>query len=305
MSHPLGIKYVSDVAKSKGYSVINEEEYKNQDSYLFLIDKDGYKYSPTIRTFLNNLKSGCLKFHSFYSGNIFTTENIHKWIENNKKTFKYLSGDYERITKRNLIFECLCGNIFKCSLSDIITGGKDCCNSCSKEKMGRRLSRENVLEIFNSCGLDIVKEFKYLNNRTKFLVKCRKCGFTWERAVGTLSSKKSCPKCKQSKGEIKISSFLILSDIDFVIQKKFENCKDISVLPFDFYLPNQNILIEYNGEQHYKVNEFFGGKEGFKAQKKRDKIKAKYCKENDIPLLIIPYTEFERIEEIITSFLKI
>jgi hypothetical protein len=66
-----------------------------------------------------------------------------------------------------------------------------------------------------------------------------------------------------------------------------ENCKDKQKLPFDFYLPNYNICIEFNGEQHYKPIKWFGGEKTLEGIKKRDKIKMEYCQNNNIPLIII------------------
>jgi hypothetical protein len=61
-------------------------------------------------------------------------------------------------------------------------------------------------------------------------------------------------------------------------------------LSFDFYLPNERICIEYNGQQHYKSCDIFGGEEGFEKQQIRDNIKRQYCKDNGIKLIEIPYT---------------
>ena len=68
---------------------------------------------------------------------------------------------------------------------------------------------------------------------------------------------------------------------------------------FDFYLPQYNLFIEYDGEQHFKEIKWFGGKEGFEKRVKHDNMKNKYCEVNNINLLRIPYTEFENIENIL------
>ena len=63
------------------------------------------------------------------------------------------------------------------------------------------------------------------------------------------------------------------------------------------------MVIEFNGEQHYKSNEFFGGDEGFKKTKVRDKLKENYCRENGIGFEVIKFDENvnERLTEIIKS----
>ena len=80
------------------------------------------------------------------------------------------------------------------------------------------------------------------------------------------------------------------NNVEFIEQYKFKECKDKRELPFDFYLPNNNICIEYNGEQHYKPINKFGGADSFKIQQEHDKIKRNYCLEHNITLLEIPYT---------------
>ena len=75
-----------------------------------------------------------------------------------------------------------------------------------------------------------------------------------------------CPYCKQYKGEVIIANYLKNSGIEFEPQKKFKEVKDSRPLSYDFYLPKQKILIEYNGEQHYRPIEFFGGNVAFKKQ---------------------------------------
>ena len=110
----------------------------------------------------------------------------------------------------------------------------------------------------------------------------------------------NCPICKESKGEYKIRELLDNNQIKFIPQYKFDNCKNILPLPFDFYLPDYNICIEYNGIQHYKPIEHFGGKERFILQQKCDKIKFDYCEINKINLIIIKYNEsVSKIEKVL------
>ena len=82
-------------------------------------------------------------------------------------------------------------------------------------------------------------------------------------------------------------------------QYRFKDCFDRGVLPFDFYIPEFNMCIEYQGEQHYRPVSIFGGYDSFKSQIKRDKIKKSYCKLNSIDLLIIPYWKVQDAEKII------
>lgn len=100
-----------------------------------------------------------------------------------------------------------------------------------------------------------------------------------------------CPICKESSGEREIRLYLDFKNIKYIRQNRFTFCKNILPLPFDFYLSELNVCIEYNGEQHYKPFKYFGGEEKLKKTKKNDKIKIEYCKNNKIPLIIIKYDE--------------
>jgi hypothetical protein len=70
-------------------------------------------------------------------------------------------------------------------------------------------------------------------------------------------------------------------------------------------LPSNNIIIEYNGIQHYKQKEYFGGDNALEQQQERDMALRQYCKEHKIKLIEIPYTEYDNIEEILTKELNI
>jgi len=100
-----------------------------------------------------------------------------------------------------------------------------------------------------------------------------------------------CPICKESKGERIIRRLLIKHNVKFIRQYKFDDCKCVKSLPFDFYLPDLNACIEFNGIQHYKPIPNFGGYDEFIGVQKRDNIKRLYCDEKGILLLIIKYDD--------------
>jgi len=102
---------------------------------------------------------------------------------------------------------------------------------------------------------------------------------------------KGCSKCKMSKGEFKIMNYLNDNNIKFYCEYRFSNCRDKLPLPFDFYLPNYNMCIEYDGEQHFKEVKIWNGVIGLSERIKKDKIKNEYCLKNNIKLLRIKYNE--------------
>ena len=80
-------------------------------------------------------------------------------------------------------------------------------------------------------------------------------------------------------------------NITFIRQKTFEGCKGkFRKLLFDFYLPEYNMLIEYDGRQHFEAFDFFGGNKGLQRVKLYDKIKNEYAEKNNIKLIRIKYT---------------
>lgn len=144
-----------------------------------------------------------------------------------------------------------------------------------------------------------ITNYTGINNNVDIL--CKIHGKFTQIALTHTSSGCGCPKCNKSKGEIKISNYLDSFDIEYIEQYKFDNCKNKNSLPFDFYLKDLNICIEYDGEQHFKIHELFGGEEGFTTRIENDKIKTNFCKENNIKLIRIPYYNFKDIEIILKN----
>ena len=106
------------------------------------------------------------------------------------------------------------------------------------------------------------------------------------------------------KLEIKISESIKNIGYEDSPQHKFEDCRDKNTLPFDNGIIGQlpiNILIEGDGEQHFYVNKFFGGIEGFKLRVKHDLIKNRYILENNMILVRISYNCIEQTEKLINQ----
>jgi len=140
----------------------------------------------------------------------------------------------------------------------------------------------------------------YVNNQTKVKIICLKHGIFSHEPNSHLSGT-GCPRCKTSKGEEKINKWLDENKIKYTYQKKFPKCRNKNPLSFDFYLPDNNLLIEYDGVQHFKPVKHFGGINGFIKRQKHDKIKNEFAKDNNIELLRIPYNEFNNIEYILNN----
>jgi very-short-patch-repair endonuclease len=148
-------------------------------------------------------------------------------------------------------------------------------------------------------------QVEYVNSVTKVKIICASHGMFKQVAGVHVLQAQGCPKCNASKGENKIWKYLMNSGISFKTQKRFLNCRHKHPLPFDFYIPHLNLLIEFDGEQHFNPNPAFGGEKALKATQKKDTIKTVFAKEHGFNLLRIPYTEYDRIEEILSEALKL
>lgn len=144
----------------------------------------------------------------------------------------------------------------------------------------------------------------YVNSKSKVDIICKKHGKFSKNAAAHLMGE-GCPICKISKGENKIYHFLLDSNIKYITQHKFKDCRFKRHLKFDFYLPEYNICIEYDGIQHHQPVDVFGGDAEYHRVIKYDTIKTKYCQENNIRLIRINYTDFNKIEEILRRELNI
>lgn len=111
-----------------------------------------------------------------------------------------------------------------------------------------------------------------------------------------------CQKCsqKQSSYEQKTEGWLIENGVEFYKQYKFNDCRDCRALPFDFYIPSKNIVIEVDGEQHYKERSRYYSDVSIR----HDSIKDEYCKSNGICLVRVPfsaYNKYNKYKEILSS----
>lgn len=106
---------------------------------------------------------------------------------------------------------------------------------------------------------------------------------------------------KESKGEKRIRLFLESAGIEYISEMKFD-MKVNKPIPFDFYLPNHNICIEYNGRQHYEKTLF--SRYDLKKRQKNDQIRVNYCKKMGILLIVIGYWQYNSIENILTNILS-
>ena len=176
------------------------------------------------------------------------------------------------------------------------------CKQCGNEKIKNKnikLHDEYVKEL-NMINPDIEVVGEYMGANTSILHKCKIDGHMWNAKPANILSGKGCPCCVESHGERYIRQWLQEHNIIYSYQKIFDDCKNKRPLPFDFYIPEYNVCIEYDGEQHFKKVDHFGGEVGLKQRQYNDNIKTSYCKNHNIHLLRIPY--YKNVEEELEKF---
>ena len=201
----------------------------------------------------------------------------------------------KRPNNRNLYWYCqckTCGEIVELSTGDI---NRHKYSSCLKSQTSGGGGRRPSLKPGDK--FDQLEVMEYLGNqRWKCRCSCGNCTIKKTQQL-TLQNYNSCNLCSvNSYGEKRISEILKENNISFETQKTFESCRFPNtnyLAKFDFYLPNLNILIEYNGIQHYSYrNSGWNTEENFKQTQYRDNYKINWCKNNCIKLIIIPYTDY-------------
>lgn len=189
--------------------------------------------------------------------------------------------------------KCDCGNETLVATGNLVSGHT---TSCGCKKFVSTPRMESLVD--KRFGRLVALERVPGNKDEEVKWKCRcDCGNEIEVRQDCLTRKdftQSCG-CLKSKGEEKIITLLKQSNIPFVYQKKFSDCKYPNGYSpvFDFYV-NNSYIIEYDGIQHYKVIGW-NTPENLELNQLRDDFKNNWCKENNIPIIRIPYTQLDNL----------
>ena len=304
----LNIDIIKEKCKNIGIEVLSEQYEKAHKKLIFKCEcGEIFK-----RTWANVSKgqTKCL-----------TCSNIKRWdidkikVECKNLGIEILSDKYLN-NQESMLFKCSCGEVFKRNWSQIINLNQITCNTCSRKASSER-QRRTVEYLENKCKdfeIELLSK-EYLNNAQKLSFKC-KCGNIFVTSwAGVLSGKTCCNTCSkiESKAVSIIKEYLDKNNYTYIREYRFSDCRDIIPLPFDFAVIDGagkvNLLIEYDGEQHYKPINFGGiSKEeaclNLEKQRYHDELKNKYCKDNNIHLLRIPYWEKNNIKKILEKILN-
>ena len=215
-------------------------------------------------------------------------------------------GEYTQCKNK---IECKCkihNEIFFMSPDHLIQGEIGCRQCIDiKNHNGGLKSHDVFINQLKNINSTINVLGRYDGARARIKVECLNCGNIWSPEATSLISGFGCRKCVSSKGEKRIEKFLKSYDINFVPQKKFTDLVGLGgrCLSYDFYLPEFNLLIEYQGQFHDGTASF-QTEEGFLIQKEHDKRKTAYAESNNIRLLEIWYQDYDNIEKILENILN-
>lgn len=246
-------------------------------------NKCGRVYEVQPNAFLHGSRCPYCVYESFRKTNNKFKQEIYDLV-GDEYTFldSYVNNKTKIKVKHNK-----CGNVYKVTPGNFIHGNR--CPYCSIT--GRKTDAEFKQEVFALVGDDYTFLDAYVNSCTKLRVRHNKCGHIYKAEPNSFIQGHRCPYCNSPKGETIISRILDTLNINYEYQKTFDDLKDVQPLSYDFYVQDQRLLIEYQGEQHYRPVDLWGGEEQFKVRQKHDKMKADYAKYHNYNLIAIPYTE--------------
>lgn len=282
----------------------SNEKFNNRFKYLLYENKidiecpeHGFMFNANIFNHYTSL-TGCklcgIVVQSKTNIKIPSKENlltVLNKIHNNKYTYDLTNY---RIKEDYITVICKDHGPYETSVRNIISN-KAICKECSYEN--RTIKFKDFVERSIDIHGDNYIYYKYHytkgNDVTKITHKLCNRSF-WRKARKHLEGQ-YCPMCKYSKGESKVMDTLIKYKIEYNREYRLPN----SNKPFDFYLPKLNILIEYDGEQHFKEIKSWGGAERLKKQIENDKIKDDLAKYNNKVLIRIHFKDFDIVEEVL------
>ena len=291
------------------YSLITEENYIDRFHEVRIIcPKHGmFKQTPNL-----HLHGGCLKcgYESMADKQRTTRKRfIEQAIKKHEGYYSYNNVGEVRLQTDIVMITCPKHGDYPQSVNTHLKGHG--CPKCANEKHSKESAKtlgkfkEDMHRVWgDEYILDHITE--YINNTTEVPIECRKHGIFY-KSPNSLLNGRGCNKCKRSLGEKRISAYLKEKNIKFKEQYSFLN-EDIFCsnkrLVVDFFLPKYNLVIEFNGRQHYEEIEAWRGKGSLEKQQRRDEALRIYCQNHKIKLIEISYKQLNKIEEILNKKLK-
>lgn len=290
------------------------------DEYDYKVNQDfecscGNKFSRKFSNVLSNNQILCLSCSSKELSEknrkraLESYDSLIDFVNNSNFGIEILSGfDEYKNNKTPLRTICSCGDIYYPTANSLKRSLNTNCKKCGNKKTGlkNRKPKDEILKAIRDEGYDVL-DYEHKNGQHWIKVSCENNNHkSYTVDWGNFSMGNRCPYCNLSKGEEKVKEVLIDSGFDFEREVVFDELVGINGgdLRYDFkvYYEESFVLVEYDGEQHYKPK--FGDDE-FDRTQKHDEIKNNYCKERNIELLRISYKDFNNIEKILLNYFKI
>lgn len=248
--------------------------------------------------------SGCIRCASVdrMSKRRITTEEFREKLSNISPDIEVV-GEYKSSAEKIHVKCLICGHEWLSLSSNLLAGHG--CRECMRVNTGMRCKSTHA-EFLTKLSR-VHPEFKCIDNKENLYSSsiehmqfaCPNGHTFLARPDHILQPMAGCPVCKESYGEQKIRRYLENNCVPFESQKIFADCAYVRALPFDFYIEELNVAIEFDGHQHFAPIEHFGGEKQFEVTRLRDDIKTRYCCDNGITLVRIPYWDYDNIEQIL------
>jgi protein-arginine kinase activator protein McsA len=184
--------------------------------------------------------------------------------------------------------------------------GSECpiCENENHPSHQKKTNEQFLKEIYEIHGNLFTYKSEYIGAHEYITIQCNECNTEFDQLAYVHLSGRGCPNCILSVGEKSIRLYLERNNIEYTKQKTFDDCRSPKnrMLKFDFFIPHNNLLIEFDGKQHFELSNIRGYKttqDELDRIKIYDSIKNEYAKSNNIKLLRIPYWDIRKIPEIL------
>ena len=248
-----------------------------------------------MNNFLYRVNKGC----KYCNGKGIPKEMIFQQVKEKLPHIEIIS-EFKGVTKP-IQYRCTTHNYESWSTCQNLLAGR-ACYYCGLEKLSKHqtLTQDEFVSRVKSVNPDVEILGVYQGKDVPIEVRCKRCGSKSITPIYNLYRRTSgCSVCNLYNGEGVINELLLKWNYRFERQYTFDDCIDKRKLPFDFYLVDFNICIEFDGIQHYIPKIIKKGMTQQDAEYthlktvEHDKIKNKYCKDNNIGLIRIPYWEYD------------
>lgn len=203
-----------------------------------------------------------------------------------------LMSKYKRYNEHIEYFHKPCGRYGKSTPASLLSGHGCICNKHNSNKVHEK----DFLMRVRHWGEDLYEttdRLPFVDMSTPIEMLHKECETVYETTPSNFHKGRRCPFCSSkgnSKGERLVEKSLQYMGIDYIEQATFDGMVNINQFYYDFLLDDLDVIVEYQGKQHYTPVEYLGGFNKFKSQIKRDNIKLKFAIANGYTLIEVPYT---------------